>query len=129
MADKIVFLCAKKDIINSLKWIFKEFMKQVEIRQLDTPEKLQGEIGPDGSDVLILDTEGVNKSLLEFMTELREQRSSLNTILIISPVTSREEIIEIIKANLVKGIIVRPFTGEVVCKYVEKIFGIQKSGS
>jgi hypothetical protein len=51
---------------------------------------------------------------------MHDNNSFLKIILIISPV-SKDEIMEITKANLVKGIVLKPFTKEIICKYIEKL--------
>jgi DNA-binding NtrC family response regulator len=121
MNDKIVSLCGQGNIISLLRWIFKEFKKEVKIRQFDTPENLRNAVDEEEiSDLLILDVGVLKKDVLEFVLELHEKRPSLKIILIVFP-TTKDEIVKIIRANVVKGIIVRPFTGEVVCNYVDKL--------
>ncbi len=121
ISDKIVCLCGQENIRSLLRWILREFKKEVKVRQFDTPENLQRAVDAEEiSDVLILDVGVLKKSALEFVNELHDKRSSLKIILIVFP-AAKDEILEIIKANVVKGIIVRPFTGEVVCNYVDKL--------
>jgi response regulator RpfG family c-di-GMP phosphodiesterase len=121
MNNKIVDLCGEKTTCSFLRWIFKEFKKDVQVRQFDTPKELhQADNAEKLSEVLILDAGALKKSPLEVVNDLHSKRPSLKILLIVFP-TTKDEIVEIVKANVVKGIIVRPFTGELICSYVDKL--------
>ncbi|MGC2064499.1 MAG: hypothetical protein WA610_16135 [Thermodesulfovibrionales bacterium] len=125
MPEKSIYLCVQKDILPSLKWILEDYQNRVQIRMINSPEKVTGAVDGRGSNVLILDADDLGKPLLELLNELHREEKNTNTILIIPPTASREDIMEIIKASLVKGIVVRPFTAEVVSKYIDKILGLE----
>lgn len=121
MNDKIVNLCGQKDNCSFLRWIFREFQKELKVRQFETPQALQQSVDVSKRpEVLILDAEFLTKSAKEFVSELRKRRPSLKIVLLIFP-TKKDEIVEIIKANVVQGVILKPFTGEIVCNYLNKL--------
>ena len=121
MSNKNVSFCGQQHIQSLLKWIFKEFKNEVKLRPFPTPDDFRNAIEREVvSEAFILDAEILGKSVLKFAAELRDKKPALKIVLIVAP-TATQEIVEIIKSNAVQGIIVTPFTGEVVCKYIDKI--------
>ena len=55
---------------------------------------------------------------------MRIEQSSLKTILIVPPTIKKEEAMEIIKDKLVDGMLVQPFSAEVVWNYIDKICSV-----
>jgi DNA-binding NarL/FixJ family response regulator len=107
-----------------LKWILGEFKEIDTIRQVDVLGNLHRTLESETFDLLIVDTEMVGGSSFQFVKGLRESKPLLRTILLVSP-TAGDEVMEIIRANLAEGIIIKPFTKEVVSNYVEKLLRVK----
>ena len=60
---------------------------------------------------------------LSNLQKIRSINSSLNILLIVPAVINKQEAFTIIRERLVKGMLVSPFSAEVVCSYVDKIIG------
>ena len=84
------------------------------------PKVFKKLIGSEPIDILLLDADAVPESVSQVIKEIHDVMPGLRTILIISP-TAKDEIMKIIGANLVKGIVVKPFTKDAVSRYVEKL--------
>jgi len=113
-------VCREPAVLSVLRWILGDF-KQIEtVRQFDSPVSLQRALGFEPIDILLVDADAVPEAVTQFMRDLHEKKPSLKSILIISP-AARDEIMEIITGNLVKGIVVKPFTKDAVNRYVEKL--------
>ena len=125
MDGRTVCLCGRENtLLSLLKWILGEFKEINTIRQFDILENLQRALESDTFDLLIMDTEMVGGPVFQFVKGLRESKPLLSTILIMSP-TAKDEVMEIIRANLAEGIIIKPFTKEVVSNYVEKLLRLK----
>jgi response regulator RpfG family c-di-GMP phosphodiesterase len=121
MGGKIAGLvCREASVLSVLKWILGEFQQIGAIRQFESAKSLQKALGSEPIDILLLDADAVPESISQVMREIHDATPSLRTILIISP-TAKDEIMKIIGANLVKGIVVKPFTKDAVSRYVEKL--------
>ena len=112
-------VCREGATLSVLRWILGEFKLLDTLRQFDSPVSLRRALDSEAIDIL-LDADAVAGSLSDFMRELRDKKPDLKTILIISPV-AKDAIMEIITANLVKGIVVKPFTKDAVSRYIEKL--------
>ncbi|MDQ5986112.1 MAG: hypothetical protein CSYNP_01830 [Syntrophus sp. SKADARSKE-3] len=124
MGNKVVYICGKDQISSRLAWILKEFRRGIVLKLYETAEKLNKDL-ENGvlSNLLILDTAVLKRPVCEFAVEFHKQRPSLNTVLVVYPSTKKDDIMEVIKTSAVQGIIVAPFTGEIVCKYVDRLMG------
>ena len=119
MDEKIINICGKERTLSLLRYILEQYEKDVPIRQYDSDSKLQEDLR-SLSGILILDDDVVKKPILKFMDELHEKTPLLKTILIVAP-TKKDEVLSIIRASLVRGLIVKPFSGELICKNVERL--------
>lgn len=125
MDGRTVCLCGRENtLLSLLKWILGEFKEINTIRQVGILENLQRTLESETFDLLIVDTEMVGGSSFQFVKGLRESRPLLRTILLVSP-TAGDEVMEIIRANLAEGIVIKPFTKEVVSNYVEKLLRLK----
>ena len=122
---RTVCICGRENtLLSLLKWILGEFKEIGSIRQFDIPEKFQRALESETFDLLIVDAEMVGGPVLQFVKGLRESKPLLRTILIMSP-KAGDEIMEIIRASLAEGVIIKPFTKEVVSNYVEKLLRLK----
>jgi len=119
MSNKTIYVCGEEKLLNLLKWILREFNEEVTILQSGSEEKLQLDLDKH-FDILFLDSETPTKPVVEFLRDIHRRKPALKTILVVFP-ANREEVMAIIKENLVRGVVVRPFTAEVVCNYVGKL--------
>jgi DNA-binding NarL/FixJ family response regulator len=125
MDGRIVCLCGRENtLLSLLKWILGEFKEINTIRQVGIIENLQRTLESETFDLLIVDTEMVGGSSFQFVKGLRESRPLLRTILLVPP-TAGDEVMEIIRAHLAEGIVIKPFTKEVVSNYVEKLLRLK----
>ena len=116
-----VSLCAHDDIMQSVKWLLKEFNRDLRITSFRSLESMENTFVSEEWDLLILDSAATHDSLKNSLAEIKSQKPNLKIILIVPPVANKEEIIEIIRGKMVQGLVIKPFTGEVISRYLEKI--------
>jgi len=120
MKEPTISLCVQGDVLQALRWILKEFNKNLKVTQFHSLTGFESALSTQETDLLILDAAVSEQSILTCLQKLKGERPGLKIILIVSPIGSREAVMEIIKAKMVNGLVVKPFTGEVICKYVGK---------
>ena len=121
MSGKIAGLVGREAAVMSLlRWILGEFEQIETIRQFESPDNFEKALEFETIDILIMDTESIQHPVFDFIKDLHDKKPNLRTVLVMSP-TAKDEIIDIIKANLVKGIVVKPFTKDAVIRYVDKL--------
>ncbi len=107
-------------LLSLLRWTLTEFEEDVDIRHFGTLDKFYGAIESVSLDILILDSDVLKASLVQFIQGLRDRHPSLKVVLI-APPTAKDQVMQIIRANLVKGVVLKPFTKEIICNYVGKL--------
>lgn len=120
MSARTLHICAGEATLSLLRWIVRESKTDVNVRPLDSRTKLESALDSGTLDVLITDTDVIDKPMVEFAKFLHNQYPTLKTVLIVH-LTEREAVMEIIRENLVKGVIVKPFTAEVVSNYLDRL--------
>jgi DNA-binding NtrC family response regulator len=126
MGRGTVCLCVTTDKLSFLKWTLSQYKKDLAVTSCGEANKLQNIRGIEGLDVLIIDSSSMNDAPLSYLQKIREVNPSLNILFIVAPMIKKEEVIEIIRGKFVKGMIVMPFSAEVLCNYLDKMnFGRQ----
>ncbi|MBI5847309.1 MAG: hypothetical protein HZB31_05060 [Nitrospirae bacterium] len=120
MSDPTVCICVQDDVMQSIKWILKDFNKDYKITTFRSTVNFENEYSPDAWDLLILDSTLSHDSITAYLEGIKDKKPGLKTILIVPPIENKEEIIAIIKEKLVQGLVIKPFTAEVLCKYLDK---------
>ncbi len=119
MNEPAVCICVQDDIMQSLKWILKDFDKNFKISTFRSTINFENDYSPDAWDLLILDASLSHDSIKKYLEDIKNNKPGLKTILIVPPIENKEEIIAIIKDRLVQGLVIKPFTAEILCKYLK----------
>jgi response regulator RpfG family c-di-GMP phosphodiesterase len=123
MKEPTVCLCVQDDEVQPLKWILSGLNKEFHVTSFRSLADTERALNSRAWDLLILDADVSDRATVAVLQKLKSEKPELKTILIVPPVGSREMVLEIIQARMVNGLVVKPFTGEVVCKYVAKELG------
>jgi DNA-binding NtrC family response regulator len=118
---RTISICVHDDILQSVKWILKGFNRDFSITTFHSMNSLEVAFKTDEWDLLILDATGSHETIGNALAKIKSLKPGLKIILIIPPSAKREEVMEIIREKLVQGLVIKPFTGEVMTKYLEKI--------
>jgi DNA-binding NtrC family response regulator len=116
-----VSLCVHDDILLSVKWLVKEFNKDFRISTFHSLDSLEQAFNKEEWDLLILDLSASGESLRDALAAIKSKKPGLKIILIVPPAGNKEEVLEIIKEKMVQGLVIKPFTGEVLSRYLEKV--------
>jgi DNA-binding NtrC family response regulator len=119
--QKNVCVCVSKDIYQFLKWSLTQYSKDIHVIKIDDPGQISYIAASRKTDVLIVDYNTLNGHAGQDLQEIKESNPSLNILLIIPSAINKEEAMAIIKDRLVKGVIVLPFSAEVLCNYLGKL--------
>ena len=127
MAKKSILVCVKKDLTHPISWALREFEGKVSVRYLDTTKQLGTALGDeDNCCTVILDSTIGDESTLDFAKQVKEEKSALKILLIVSSGTTKEELVGIIQSKVVSGVLIRPFTAEQVSDYIYKLCSFAK---
>ncbi|HAK89306.1 MAG TPA: hypothetical protein DHV16_05100 [Nitrospiraceae bacterium] len=127
MSKKLVLVCVKKDLVHPIGWALREFESSVKAKYFDTTKQLEAVIGDiENCCTLILDSVIKDESTVDFAKEIKSKNESLKILLIASSGTTNEELVGLIQAKTVSGVLMRPFTAEQVSDYIYKLCGFQK---
>jgi len=116
-----ISLCVHEDIMPSVKWLLTEFDSAFTITSFRSFDSLEKAFKTKEWDLLILDSTTSQESIKDSLARIKDQNPNLKIILIIPPMANKEEVIEIIQGKMVQGLVIKPFTGEVMSKYLEKV--------
>jgi DNA-binding NtrC family response regulator len=116
-----VSLCVHDDILQSVKWLLAEFNRDFSVTSFRSLESLESAYATKEWDLLILDAAASHESMRDALAKIKTQNPHLKIILIVPPGANREEILEIINGKMVQGLVIKPFTGEVISRYLEKV--------
>jgi len=123
MKEPAICLYVQDDVVQPLRWILKEFNKDFHVTTFHSPALFEDALRSQEWDLLVLDYPDSGQSIVSQLSKLRSEKPGLKIILIVPPVGSKEIVMEIIQAKMVNGLVVKPFTAEVVCSYVAREFG------
>lgn len=122
---KKILVCVQKDIKNTVNWALKD-LPAVSLQYFDhvyQVEKLfESDINFCG---MIIDFHIDGESTLSFLQKVRD-KSKIKILLIISPDTSKQEVVKLIQDKMVDNVIVRPFNANQLVDAVAKLCGIQR---
>jgi hypothetical protein len=120
--DKTVYLCVNDDVITFLKWTLNQCNSRFNVKRYENAASIEN-IPTTGTDILIIDCPTMKEPPLSNLQKIRSINPSLNILLIVPAVINKHEAFTIIRERLVKGMLVSPFSAEVVCSYINKIVG------
>ncbi|MBF0536914.1 MAG: hypothetical protein HQL03_01530 [Nitrospirae bacterium] len=127
MATKQMFICCRKAIYQQLSLILKEYNKQVDVTYFARTADLEDALRRDeGCCMLMLDAVMEDRSIFELAKKIKEDSPYINTLLLVSSDTTKDELVEIISAKAVCGVLLIPFTSYQVESYMTKMCGIAK---
>ncbi|MBF0607089.1 MAG: hypothetical protein SFH39_10815 [Candidatus Magnetobacterium sp. LHC-1] len=122
MAVKQMFVCCRKSIYQQLSLIFKEYNKQVEVRYFGRTADLEEALGrEEDCCMLMLDAVMEKRSIFELAIKIKQDNPAINTLLLVSSDTTKDELVEVIDAKAVCGVLLIPFTSSQVEDYITRI--------
>lgn len=117
----------QKDIIHPINWSLREFERLLNVRYFDNTNQLGMVLADDNTCcTLILDSIVGNISTLGFAKELKNDRPNIKILLIASSGIAKNELVDIIQAKIVNGMLVSPFTAEQISDHIYKLCNFQK---
>ncbi len=127
MSKKAVFVCVKRDLTQPINWALREFEGKLIVRYCDNTKQL-GMALADVTDActVILDSIIGNESTIEFIKNVKNEKTFIKFLLIISSGTTKEEVVALIQSKTVSGVLTRPFTAEQMSDNIHKLCGFQK---
>jgi len=121
MHEPTICLCVQNDIIQPLKWMLKEYDRQFLVTSLHSAIEVEQAMNTKHWDILIFESSASQETILPYLQRLRTHTPGQKIILIVPPNIQKEEVIELIKQRMVQGLLVKPFTGEVMSSYLDKL--------
>ncbi|KJU83256.1 hypothetical protein MBAV_004550 [Candidatus Magnetobacterium bavaricum] len=125
MATKQMFVCCRKAIYQQLSLILKEYNKQIEVRYFGRTLELEEAIQRhEECCMLMLDSLMEKRPIFEFAKQLKQDCPDINTLLLVSSDATKDELVEVIEAKAVCGVLLIPFTSSQVEAYMTRICGV-----
>jgi|WetSurMetagenome_2_1015567.scaffolds.fasta_scaffold00518_19 hypothetical protein len=124
MADKsskTICLYVNDEIQTFLRWSIREYTKNINIAHCRKTDKIDKVLGSKKIHILFIDLPPQNESVASYLKKIMDDNPAINILLIVPPTINRDEAMQVIRGKLVKGILVQPFSAEVVCNYINKI--------
>lgn len=118
---KNLCLCVSDDIFPLLKWMLGQYKKDLNIMRLGRGSKIEEAISMAKTDILIVDCPAMAEPPHINLQKIKTANPGLNILLIVPPVINKEEALSIIRERLVKGMVVLPFSAEIVCGYLDRM--------
>ncbi|MBF0317525.1 MAG: hypothetical protein HQL04_05060 [Nitrospirae bacterium] len=125
MTTKQMFVCCRKTIYQQLSLIIKEYNKQIDVRYFGRTSELEEAIQREEECcMLMLDTLMEKRSIFELAIKIKQNCPEINILLLISSDTTKDELVEVIEAKAVCGVLLIPFTSSQVEAYMTRICGV-----
>jgi len=124
MADdssKTICLYVNDEIQTFLRWSIREYTKNINIAHCKKTDRIDKVLGSKKIHILLLDLPPQNEPVSAYLKKIMDDNPAINILLIVPPTIDRDEAMQVIREKLVKGILVQPFSAEVVCNYINKI--------
>lgn len=115
---RTVCLCVQEDILGPLKWMLKESNRDFDITTFREVPSLSKIANEDYWDLLVLDASALQEPMLSELSKLRSIKPELTTILIVPQEACQKDLMEILSKRIVQGLVLRPFTEEVITHYL-----------
>jgi two-component SAPR family response regulator len=125
MPKPAIITCVQKDIVPVVNWSLKDFEGTASVKHFDKIDAVPDALDRNPESLLFLDSVVSGEATLDFARELRTNKPSVKIVLIASSDTRKEDIVELIKAKTVNGILLRPFSAAQISDYVYKLCGFQ----
>jgi hypothetical protein len=121
--NKKICLYVNYETQTFLNWTIREYTHNLSVmncRRTDTIEKV---LESKNINIIFLDLPPENEPIVDYLRKIMDDNPSINILLIVPPTINKDEAMQVIREKLVKGILVQPFSAEVVCNYISKING------
>ena len=115
---RTVCLCVQEDILGPVKWMLRESNRDFNITTFREVTSLSKIANEDHWDLLVLDASALQEPMLSELSKLRSIKPKLATILIVPQKSCQKDLMEIISKKIVQGLVLRPFTEEVITHYL-----------
>ena len=123
---KTITACVGKDTIPSISWVLKDFQKIIEIRYTRTTRELIDLLPSIQCNLVILDSFFNNILNVEATKEIKAVSKDTRILLIATDEVSKETLVELIAAKAIDGVILKPFTAEILANNIYKLCDIKK---
>jgi DNA-binding NarL/FixJ family response regulator len=115
-----------KDTIPSISWVLRDFQKIIEIKYTRSTRELIDILPTIQCSLVILDSFFNNISNVEATREIKAASKDTRILLIATDEISKETMVELIAAKVIDGIILKPFTAEILGNNIYKLCDIKK---
>lgn len=79
MSDPKICVYVQKDILQPLKWMIKEFNKELKIVSFNSPENFESALSSEDWDMLILDSTLSQESVKNYLEKIKDKKPELKT--------------------------------------------------
>lgn len=118
MERKLFWICVQSDILSPIDWCLQTFESTINAQRSDSLRVLRAAFSRTQPNALIIDSTIADESSLSFIEEVRKSHPELKILMMVSSHTTRDEVINAIKAKCVDGVLLRPFTAEQLTEYI-----------
>jgi hypothetical protein len=119
--SKTICLYVSDEIQTFLKWSIRQYTKNMNIAYCRKTDRLEAVLKAKDVNILFIDLPPQNEPVAPYLKKIIENNPEVNILLVVPPTINRDEAMQVIREKLVKGILVLPFSAEVVCNYINKI--------
>jgi hypothetical protein len=124
---RTVCICINDESESFLKWSLQQYKLPLNIVRCLRNDNISESIYPEGMNIFIVESTMMNEPVISYLQKIRREHSSLRIILMVPPTIKKDEAIPIIGDKLVNGMLVQPFSTEVVWNYIDKICSVSRS--
>jgi len=124
MADessKTICLYVNDEIQTFLRWSIREYTKNMNVAFCRKTDNIEKVLGSKKINILFIDLPPRSEPVASYLRKIMENNPAINILLIVPPTVNRDDAMQVIREKLVRGILVQPFSAEVVCNYINKI--------
>ena len=116
-----MYICTNDDAASFIKWSLRQYRLPLHLVRCGRNDNISEFLDPKGLNILIIESAVMNELAISYLQRMRLEQSPLKIILIVPPTIKKEEAVKIIRDKLVDGMLVQPFSTEVVWNYIDKI--------
>jgi len=122
-----VILCVNEDSASYIKWSLQQYRLPLKITGCARIGGAGKSCESKGTKVLIVESTAMAEPAISYLTKMRQEHENLKIIMIIPPTIKKEQVVQIIRERLVEGMLVQPYSTEVLWNYLDKIYSYIKS--
>ncbi|HMK57332.1 MAG TPA: hypothetical protein VK448_11900 [Dissulfurispiraceae bacterium] len=116
-----VFLCVNDDSASFIKWSLQQYRLPLKIAGCGKIGSAVQSRVTGGMNILIVEDSIMAESAISYLKRMRREHADLRIIMIVPPTIKKEQAVQIISERLVEGMLVQPFSTEVLWNYLDKI--------